>query len=207
MKPTHDGDWQSWERHWRNQSGGSLNRYRGSGTIASRYRRYSADLLTRLDKEKIEPPARALELGCGTGTMSLYLSAAGYRVGLLDRSPTAMKICKKNFLKVKQLDTAEVKIFPIDILSMITWEFFTIVHSVGTLEHFIDPKPVLKVANDLLIKGGLGWHVIINDDGAGNRTSYGADFYLKAMSTLGQASACMVGYTQKHMLLLTWIKQ
>jgi SAM-dependent methyltransferase len=49
----------------------------------------SKELMRVLDSEKIHP-CRAVELGCGTGTNSIYLASRGFNVTGLDCSPVAL---------------------------------------------------------------------------------------------------------------------
>jgi SAM-dependent methyltransferase len=50
----------------------------------------SKELIRVLDEEGIKP-CRAVELGCGTGTNSVYLSSRGFDVSGLDCSPSALE--------------------------------------------------------------------------------------------------------------------
>ena len=42
-----------------------------------------------------KPPARIADLGCGTGTLSVLLAAAGYRVDGLDFSPRMIELAER----------------------------------------------------------------------------------------------------------------
>ena len=54
----------------------------------------SKELIRVLDEEKI-PPCRAVELGCGTGTNSIYLASRGFDVTGMDCSPAALERARK----------------------------------------------------------------------------------------------------------------
>lgn len=54
----------------------------------------SKELIRVLDEEKIAP-CRAAELGCGTGTNSVYLASRGFDVTGMDCSPVALEQARK----------------------------------------------------------------------------------------------------------------
>jgi methyl halide transferase len=54
----------------------------------------SKELIRTLEAEKISP-CRAVELGCGTGTNTVYLASRGFDVTGLDCSPAALAIARK----------------------------------------------------------------------------------------------------------------
>jgi methyl halide transferase len=54
----------------------------------------SKELIRVLDDESIKP-SRAAELGCGTGTNSIYLASRGFDVTGFDISPTAIATAQK----------------------------------------------------------------------------------------------------------------
>ena len=65
------------------------------------WQKTQADYFTKLiDSNRIKP-GTALDLGCGTGVKSIYLAQKGFKVTGIDISETAIKIAKKNALKVK----------------------------------------------------------------------------------------------------------
>lgn len=81
-----------------------------------------------------------LEVGAGRGTMSLYLTEAGYRCILLDTSPEALEMARRNFesegMKADFAQTAAealgVRTASVDIAV-----------TLGLLEHFEDVRPPL----------------------------------------------------------------
>jgi methyl halide transferase len=54
----------------------------------------SKELIRVLDEEKIMP-CRAVELGCGTGTNSVYLASRGFDITGMDCSPVALEQARK----------------------------------------------------------------------------------------------------------------
>jgi 2-polyprenyl-3-methyl-5-hydroxy-6-metoxy-1,4-benzoquinol methylase len=53
-----------------------------------------------IDSSKVKP-GKALDLGCGTGTKSIYLAKRGFKVTGIDLSKTAIKYAKKNAQKAR----------------------------------------------------------------------------------------------------------
>jgi 2-polyprenyl-3-methyl-5-hydroxy-6-metoxy-1,4-benzoquinol methylase len=105
--------------------------------------------------------ASYLELGAGRGTTSMYLTSNGCDVTMLDLSSAGFEVAKANFaaerLKLPALVQADAR--HTDLPS----ESFDCVFSIGPLEHFEDPGPVLAEAARLLRPGGLHFAVIIPD--------------------------------------------
>jgi len=55
-----------------------------------------ADLITMVDGPSPLPPGRALDLGCGTGTDTIYLATHGWDVTAVDATPKALSIAQRN---------------------------------------------------------------------------------------------------------------
>ncbi len=94
------------------------------------------------------PPARLLDVGCGTGMLAIHFARAGYRVVGLDASPKALDY-------VRQRDPA---------IETVAGEFpgavpaglgpFQVVCLLDALEHMDDDARGLALARDLLTSGG-----------------------------------------------------
>jgi SAM-dependent methyltransferase len=54
-----------------------------------------ADLVALVDGPSSLPPGRALELGCGTGTDTVYLASHGWDVTAVDMVPKALAIARR----------------------------------------------------------------------------------------------------------------
>ena len=99
-----------------------------------------------------------LEVGCGRGTISSYMSNADYNCTLLDASfeviQNAQKIYKDFKLKGKFV---RGDVFYLPFLD----EEFDIVFSIGLLEHFKNPKKVIEEKLRILKKEGLFFAYIV----------------------------------------------
>ena len=104
-------------------------------------RRYIYDRI----KKFILPPAKTLEIGCGTGNVSNFLSAKGYEVTGCEYFPEALEIAYENFTKVRG-----------NALSLPFKEkSFNIVGLFDVIEHFDDDKTVLIEAKRAIKPGGI----------------------------------------------------
>lgn len=98
------------------------------------------------------PPKTMLEVGCGTGYVSLFFAKRGYRVTCLDINAFILKIAKKNFIK----EGAKGK-FMVGNAESLSFKdnTFDIVTSFGLLEHFGDPQTAIDEMVRVLKKGGV----------------------------------------------------
>lgn len=103
--------------------------------------------------------ARYLELGAGRGTTSMYLASRGCDVTMLDLSAAGFKIAERNFLREGLALPGFVHADARD--TKLPAASFDCVFSVGLLEHFETPNPVLLEAVRLLRPGGLQFAVIM----------------------------------------------
>jgi SAM-dependent methyltransferase len=55
-----------------------------------------ADLVTLVEGPSALPPGRALDLGCGTGTDTIYLATHGWDVTAIDMVPKALAAARRN---------------------------------------------------------------------------------------------------------------
>ncbi|HET9876015.1 MAG TPA: methyltransferase domain-containing protein [Mycobacterium sp.] len=55
-----------------------------------------ADLVTLVEGPSALPPGRALDLGCGTGTDTIYLATHGWEVTAVDMVPQALSTARRN---------------------------------------------------------------------------------------------------------------
>ncbi|MGF1578783.1 MAG: class I SAM-dependent methyltransferase [Gemmataceae bacterium] len=78
--------------------------------------------LVRVVKEHHITPCRVLEIGCGTGTNSLWLADQGFEVTGVDLSPTAIEIARS------KASHRRVRFLPVDMLEDVqlveTFPFF-----------------------------------------------------------------------------------
>ena len=98
-------------------------------------------------------------MGCGRGTMSLYLNLYdGLKVSLLDISPDAIELAKKNFEYFGAQGSFVVA--PSDAAGLPP-ESFDIIYSIGLLEHLQEYKKTLEESYRLLRQGGMIIHLNI----------------------------------------------
>jgi 2-polyprenyl-3-methyl-5-hydroxy-6-metoxy-1,4-benzoquinol methylase len=97
---------------------------------------------------------RALEIGAAPGGYLAYLARTfGYSVSALDYSHVGCKKIKENF----HILNIPVKVWQIDILhdKLTGLPQFDIVYSLGVIEHFCDPFPVIQKHIQLAKSKGL----------------------------------------------------
>ncbi len=156
---THDFT-QNWDASWASLETHMVRLYtRGRPrNIHQFWQRCYADDLWMLMGDRAEG-GRYLELGAGRGTTSMYLASKGCDVTMLDLSCKAFEVAKLNFaqegLVLPKLVHADAR--DTHLLSA----SYDCVLSIGLLEHFEDPRPVLAEAARLLRPGGLHFAVII----------------------------------------------
>lgn len=100
-----------------------------------------------------------LEVGAGRGTTSMYLASRGCDVTLLDYSPAGLEVARRNFaregLAAPRTVVADARRTGLDTAA------YDCVYSMGLLEHFDDPKPVLDEILRLLKPGGYLFTVVV----------------------------------------------
>lgn len=101
---------------------------------------------------------RALEIGCGRGSLSCYFSDAGFDCTLVDLSASVIEIAKnifeRNNLKAKfQVGDANCLNIPDNS--------FDVIYSIGLLEHFEDIEKPLKEQLRVLDNGGIWFGYIV----------------------------------------------
>lgn len=96
---------------------------------------------------------RGLELGCGRGTMSLFLHTYNHLdVTLLDNSPEALHVAKDNFSNIDARGT-----FVLGSCEQLPFadNSFDVVYSIGLLEHLEDYQRTLAESYRVLTPGGV----------------------------------------------------
>jgi 2-polyprenyl-3-methyl-5-hydroxy-6-metoxy-1,4-benzoquinol methylase len=95
---------------------------------------------------------RALEVGCGRGSMSAFFADAGFEVHLLDTSDVALKTASSNFVA----DGLRGHYICGDCLALpYASDSFDVVLSIGLLEHFAEIEQPLYEQIRVLKPGGL----------------------------------------------------
>ena len=162
MSPHDDaGDWRQWDNVWHALQAGSdaiLYTADSPKTILQFWQRaYFEDLWALMGPRR--DTARYLELGSGRGTTSMYLASKGCDVTLVDMAPTALQLAVRNFrsrgLPDPRTVIADARETGLPAASV------DCVYNIGLLEHFDDPRPVLRESLRLLKPGGLLFMVIV----------------------------------------------
>ena len=128
-------------------------------TFAQLWQRCYFEDLRGMLEESGPGEGRFLELGSGRGTTSMYLVSVGNSVVMLDVAPSAFVLARSGF-----------EMCAIDLPSMVASNAeraglkaasFDCIYSIGLLEHFEDPRPILEEILRLLKPGGLAFQVIV----------------------------------------------
>ena len=95
---------------------------------------------------------KALEVGCGRGSMAGYFAHAGFETHLLDSSPKAIKCAERNFA----VDGLSANFYVGDALALpFSDSSFDTVVSIGLLEHFEDITQPVREQLRILRPGGI----------------------------------------------------
>ena len=95
---------------------------------------------------------KALEVGCGRGSMSSYFADAGWDVTLLDYSQSVLEVARKVFVENRHRAgflTGDVNRLPLQA------ETFDVIYSIGLLEHFENIRQ--PIAEQLRVLKPGGW--------------------------------------------------
>lgn len=93
-----------------------------------------------------------LEVGCGTGYVSLYFAKRGYKATCVDINKSILKVAQSNFKKEKikgKFVVASAENLPFKDNT------FDVVSSFGLMEHFEDPTLAFSEMVRVLKKGGI----------------------------------------------------
>lgn len=100
-----------------------------------------------------EKKGNALDIGCGTGTLSFYLASKGYIVSGIDISKKAIEACKKN---AKQLGfEKETRFEKMEFPSYTPKGKFNLVICSEIIEHIKDDEKALRKIYNLLTPKGI----------------------------------------------------
>lgn len=140
-----------WQRFWKN---------------AARLQHDFIDAFYVMDRIKLahlvslipEKSRNTLEVGAGSGRLSRFLAAIGYKVWCLDYSEEALTYAVRCFQKDKVHGTlVEGKAETLPFAD----ETFDLVFSTGLLEHFENPEPLVREMVRVLKVGGLFYSDIV----------------------------------------------
>lgn len=144
------GDWDDvWSRDIRMRLPSSLN--------------ISTKNIKRLMRAKVKPGMRVLEIGCAPGKILAWMAKImKVTVAGLDYSERGINSARKlfEFLEIEADLRCE------DVLcTTFSGGSFDLVYSVGVVEHFNDPAPIVRKHMELLRSGGMALVVIPNYGG------------------------------------------
>ena len=155
-----DGSPEIWDGIWKDIESGERSIYSPTKPVTRKqfnHKNYFEDLWALMgDKAK---DSHYCEIGAGRGTTSTYLRASGAQVTMVDMSDTGFEIAKKNFDKLG-IEPADMVIADVRETG-IPSDTFDAVLSIGLLEHFEDPMPVLEESLRILKPGGLQYAVVV----------------------------------------------
>lgn len=159
---TEPGDYAAWNRRWPEIGAGPNACLYTTGkpeTPSQLYHREYWYDLWGMASDRM--PCPTVELGAGRGTTSQYLAAHGCDVTLVDLSETGLNLAADNWRRYQMPQFNRVERSVID--NGLQNAYFDLVVSVGLLEHWEDPQPVLSESHRLLRADGLLWHVIVGE--------------------------------------------
>jgi len=150
-----------------------------------------------------DPPARLLDLGCGTGWTSAFLARRGYRVTGQDIAPDMIRYAERNRARY---EASDLEFVVSDYESLNFAEPFDCAVFYDALHHAVDERAALESVYRALRPGGV---LITHEPGAGHSTSPES---LDAMKLYGVTERDMppahirdlcaqIGYSQFEFLL------
>ncbi|MGC8958450.1 MAG: class I SAM-dependent methyltransferase [Chloroflexia bacterium] len=111
----------------------------------------------RLEEFFPHTPQRSLEVGCGSGGVSLYFhDRYGYQVTLVDISEVALAFARENFARHSTAPERPARFLQADACALpFPTATFDLVMSFGLLEHFADIEPPIAEQLRVLRPGGI----------------------------------------------------
>ncbi len=130
--------------------------------LPSPYVSATRDILRLLDRY-IRPGMRVLEIGCAPGKHLAYVAKVlGAEVAGIDYAEVGLRHAKQLFSTLA-ID-AELRCENV-FESSLEKRAFDVVYSIGVVEHFDDPAPIIRVHAEFLRPGGTGIVAIPNYGG------------------------------------------
>jgi len=109
-------------------------------------------IILKVISKFLDSPKKILDIGCGVGSLSLYLASKGHRVYGIEISSNAIKSCLESAKKLSLENNTHFKIM--DFPSKIPNEKFDFILLIEVIEHLKDDSLALGKVYSLLKKGG-----------------------------------------------------
>ena len=111
---------------------------------------------TRFIGESVPPPARILDVGCGTGVLADRLQRAGYDVTGLDPSEGMLEVMRERTPAIAAV-CASATAMPLEAAQ------FDLSVSVATMHHIADPEAVAQALSEMVRVVRPGGRIIVWD--------------------------------------------
>ena len=125
--------------------------YEYSNSNLSCAHNYLIDPILSFLNPKVNPGAKILDLGCGNGSLTNFISKQGFQTVGVEESPSGVAKAQKNFPQCKFLEGSIYVPPPLE-------DNFDVVISVEVIEHLFYPRELVKLAKKSLKPGG---HLIV----------------------------------------------
>jgi SAM-dependent methyltransferase len=123
--------------------------------------------LQRVIKPRVRPRDRFLEIGCAPGKLLAWVAAVlGAEVSGLDYSARGLATCKRLFSALRLTGDLRCEDLAENTLPRAS---FDVVYSAGFIEHFDDPRVVVRQHVDLVKPGGIALLTVPNYRGVYGR--------------------------------------
>jgi 2-polyprenyl-3-methyl-5-hydroxy-6-metoxy-1,4-benzoquinol methylase len=160
---------------------------------------------TDLVRRYVQPGARVLEVGCAPGKQLAWLrKVLGARVAGVDYAPRGIATTRRLLDAVGV--TADLRC---EDFFATTFEpaSFDIVYSLGVVEHFDDPRPIVEKHVELLVPGGVALVVIPNyrgPYGALQRWFDASNLELHNLDIMSTDALAQLAPASAHATTFTW---
>ncbi|MER5739308.1 MULTISPECIES: class I SAM-dependent methyltransferase [unclassified Streptomyces] len=156
------------------------------------------DLVERRLRAELGPsPVRVLDVGCGTGEMTLRLAAAGHHVTGADPDPRMLAATARRLAARPGLD-ARVRLVEAGVETLpFTWERFDAVCCHGVLMYLDGPDRAVARLAELVAPGGLLSILAKNRCAVGVREALAGD-YRTALRLIESGAATSLGNLGIH---------